>query len=168
LELNRLWIEDGTPRNSESYLIAGSSRLVPAEILVSYADPSHKHVGIVYQASNWLYTGLSSKHVEWEEESETEIVQTLWGEEPIQNHSRHWHDKYGSVVNAKAVLGDLVKRKERAQKHRYVHFNCDRRRQKELMRKLRYPILPYPKADSEEQYPPPLSRSVRYETQDRP
>ena len=43
--------------------------------------------------------------------------------------------------------GDKVKFVERPRKHRYIFFNADRRRKRELLKKLRYPILPYPKGE---------------------
>lgn len=33
-------------------------------------------------------------------------------------------------------------------KHRYVYFNCNKKRKKELLKKLKYPILPYPKPNN--------------------
>lgn len=61
-ELARLFITDDAPCNSESWLIAQSIRLVRAhhphvENLVSYADPSVGHTGVVYKASNWIADG---------------------------------------------------------------------------------------------------------------
>ena len=38
---------------------------------------------------------------------------------------------------------------ERPRKHRYIYFNAKGRRKKELMKKLKYKILPYPKAVQE-------------------
>ena len=62
-ELNRLWISDGLPKNIESRFIGWClrelKRIRPNTILVSYADGSKGHVGIVYQATNWTYTGQS-------------------------------------------------------------------------------------------------------------
>jgi hypothetical protein len=37
---------------------------------------------------------------------------------------------------------------DRARKYRYVTFSADKRRRKELMKKLTYPILPYPKENN--------------------
>ena len=59
LELNRLYIEDGTEKNVESFLIGASLRMVPCDIVVSFADANESHVGYVYQATNFLYTGKS-------------------------------------------------------------------------------------------------------------
>jgi hypothetical protein len=63
LVLTRLWLSDDLPRNSESRVIAIVIRALKQnthiKFLVSYADPSQGHTGIIYMASNWLYTGLS-------------------------------------------------------------------------------------------------------------
>lgn len=32
------------------------------KLIVSYADPRHSHLGIVYQASNWVYCGTNENH----------------------------------------------------------------------------------------------------------
>ena len=63
-ELARLWVDDAEPRNTESWFIARAVRLVrrncpKVKFLVSYADPSVGHQGIVYRASNWRYDGHS-------------------------------------------------------------------------------------------------------------
>lgn len=36
-ELTRLWIKDGTPKNTESYLIGNTLKLLDKEIIVSFA-----------------------------------------------------------------------------------------------------------------------------------
>src|SRR3990167_6945185 len=62
LEFNRLIVEDGSPPNSASYLIGNSIKLLPSpRILVSYADTGQGHIGYIYQATNWLYTGLTKE-----------------------------------------------------------------------------------------------------------
>jgi len=68
-ELNRLWLDENLPVNSESQFIGWCLRELRNEhrhmILVSYADmkPSEGaprgHLGTVYMASNWTYTGTS-------------------------------------------------------------------------------------------------------------
>ena len=47
IELTRLWIRDGTPRNTESYLIGNTIPLVNKEIIVSYAVIEQGHIGYV-------------------------------------------------------------------------------------------------------------------------
>jgi hypothetical protein len=65
IELTRLWIKDGTPKNTESWLIGNTVHLVNKEIILSYAEPQAGHLGIVYQATNWIYTGLTAKRTNW-------------------------------------------------------------------------------------------------------
>ena len=131
IELTRLWVDDCVPKNGESFLIGNTIRLVNKEIIVSYADTSMNHIGYVYQATNWIYTGLSAKRTNW----------TIEG---INKHCQTIADKYSSE-ELKNIYGDKFTLVDRPRKHRYVFFNCDKRRKKELLRKLKYPILPYPK-----------------------
>jgi hypothetical protein len=135
IELTRLWIKDGTPKNTESYLIGNSLKMIPKEfdIVVSYAEIQAGHIGIVYQATNWIYTGMSDRHVEWLLDGKT------------ANHSRHLFDEHGGVNGAKAFFGDRLVKGERPRKHRYVFFRGGKGRRKELLLKLRYEPKPYPK-----------------------
>lgn len=133
IELTRLWIKDNTPKNVESFLIGNTIKLIDKEIIVSYAEADMGHIGIVYQATNWIYTGLSAKHCKWE----------IIGEKP--KHCRHIFDKYGGVKKAKLVLKDKMIKKDRPRKHRYIYFNCGKKRKKELLKKLRYEIKSYPR-----------------------
>lgn len=57
LELNRLWVHDDQPRNTESWFMAQALRQAPSRILVSYADTREGHLGYVYRAANWNYAG---------------------------------------------------------------------------------------------------------------
>lgn len=45
IELNRLWVDDRMPRNTESWFIARALKLLPARIVVSYADTRYGHYG---------------------------------------------------------------------------------------------------------------------------
>ena len=57
IELNRLWLDDILPANSESWFVSRSLRMLPPRIVVSYADPLHGHYGYVYRALNFHYAG---------------------------------------------------------------------------------------------------------------
>lgn len=131
-ELNRLWVDDSVPKNGESYLIGNTIKLLDREIIVSYADTSQQHVGIVYQATNWLYTGLSSK----------------FRDPKVKGLENQHHATYANGLTNKQVeekFGDRVYWVERPRKHRYIIFNANKTRRKELRQLLRYKILPYPK-----------------------
>ena len=131
IELTRLWIKDGTPKNTESWFISHTIHRVNKEIIVSFADPTAGHVGGIYQATNWIYTGLSAKRTDW----------TIKG---VDLHGQTLGDKYTSK-EIRDKYGEAFALKPRPQKHRYIYFNCDRRRKRELLSKLKYPISEYPK-----------------------
>lgn len=46
-------------------------------ILVSYADSAQGHHGYIYQATNWIYTGISAKRTEWREIGVTLILKVF-------------------------------------------------------------------------------------------
>jgi len=135
LELTRLWIEDATPKNAESFLIGNAIKQLPSEydILVSYAEIGAGHVGTVYQATNWLYTGMSDRHVEWRLDGDS------------SKHSRHIFDEHGGVNGAKKFYGERLQKHERPRKHRYVMLRGSKSRRRELTKKLKYPVQSYPK-----------------------
>lgn len=57
IELNRLWVHDDLPRNTESWLVSRTLKALPPRIVVSYADLAHGHAGYVYRALNFRYAG---------------------------------------------------------------------------------------------------------------
>ena len=130
-ELTRLWVDDCVGRNAESYLIGNTLKQLDREIIVSFADTAQDHVGYVYQATNWLYTGLSAKRTDW----------TVEG---IDKHGHTWADKY-TAGEMREQFGDRFSLKPRSRKHRYIYLNATKARRKHLLAKLRYPITPYPK-----------------------
>jgi len=131
IELTRLWIKDNTPKNTESYLIGNTLKLVNKEIIVSYAEIQQGHLGVVYQATNWLYTGLSAKRKNW-------VI------DGVNKHCQTIADKYTSK-QLKEKYGDKFKSVDRPRKHRYLFINAGKRRKKELLKKLNYDLKPYPK-----------------------
>jgi hypothetical protein len=132
VELTRLWIDDNSPKNSESYLIGNSLKFCGKEIIVSFADTQQNHLGIVYQATNWLYTGLSAKRTDW-------VV------EGIDKHGHTWADKY-TAEEMRNQFGERFKLVPRSRKHRYIFINAKGKRRKELLASLKYKIEPYPKS----------------------
>ncbi len=57
IELNRLWVHDDLPRNTESWFVSRALKLLPPLIVVSYADTVQAHTGYVYRALNFRYAG---------------------------------------------------------------------------------------------------------------
>lgn len=134
IELTRLWVHDSIPKNGESYLVGNTLPLVPKDIVVSFADTSMNHLGVIYQATNWYYTGLSAKRTDWKVKG-------------INKHSHTLADKYTAQELRNKYQQDFTL-VDRPRKHRYIYFNTPYKwRKRELLKKLRYPILPYPKVN---------------------
>ncbi len=57
IELNRVWLSDELPRNSESWFLSRALKLMPPYIVVSYADTTVGHIGHMYRALNFRYAG---------------------------------------------------------------------------------------------------------------
>jgi len=131
VELTRLWVCDSVPRNGESFLIGRTLGRAGKEIIVSYAEIQQGHLGIVYQATNWIYTGLSAKRTNW----------TIDG---IDKHCQTLADKY-TAAEIREKYGDRFSLQERPRKHRYVFINAKGRRKVELLAALKYHQQPYPK-----------------------
>jgi len=112
-------------------LIGNTIPLVDKEIIVSYAEIQQGHLGVVYQATNWIYTGLSAKRTNW----------TIEG---IDKHCQTIADKYTSV-EIREKYGSKFSLVDRPRKHRYVYFNCSKTRKRQLLKKLKYKIEAYPK-----------------------
>ena len=61
LELNRLITLDNLPKNSLSKFVSESIKMIGKDvIIVSFADANQNHNGYIYQATNFIYTGVSS------------------------------------------------------------------------------------------------------------
>ena len=61
IELNRLITENDLPKNSLSYFVSQTLKMLPDDyIVVSFADANVGHNGYIYQATNFIYTGLSA------------------------------------------------------------------------------------------------------------
>lgn len=121
LELNRVCLETNE-KNQASFLVANSIKLLPKPtIIVSYADTAQGHVGYVYQATNFLFTGTTKERTD------------MAGDDG--KHSRH-------------NKGIAENRVFRSSKHRYIFFHGTKNDKKTLTNKLNYPVLPYPKGDS--------------------
>ena len=122
LELNRLCLNDGV-KNGASFLVSKSLQMLPKPtIVVSYADTAMGHVGYIYQASNFLFTGTTKERTD------------MAGEDG--KHSRH-------------NLGNSENRINRSAKHRYIYFVGNKSQKNSLLKQLNYEVSPYPKGDSQ-------------------
>jgi hypothetical protein len=151
LELNRLVVNDDSPKNSASFLVGQSLRLLPKpSIVVSYADTNQGHVGYIYQATNFIYTGLSAKRTNW-------VIEGMEGLHAytIADLSRGQENR---AEYMRETYGDKFKLEPRSRKHRYIFIVADKNTKKEIMANLKYPIEKYPKGDTQRydaSYTPP-------------
>jgi hypothetical protein len=135
LTLSRLWLSDELPRNSESRFIGVVLRSLrkhsDLKFLMSYADPSQGHLGTIYQATGWVYTGLSQA---------TPLYDIGDGR---HYHSRSLSHSFGSHGLAHFQRhGIQVKLVPQEAKHRYVYFLDPACRAR-----LKAPGFPYPKKE---------------------
>lgn len=93
-------------------------------IVVSFSDTGMNHNGYIYQATNFMYTGVTKKRTDMYTEG--------------NKHSRHYkHSKQTGL------------RKVRTPKHRYVYFcTSDKKLRRLWKEQMRYPVLPYPKGEN--------------------
>ena len=60
IELNRLCVNDGLPKNALSYFVSQTIKFIKNyNIIISYSDMNMNHNGYIYQACNFIYTGKS-------------------------------------------------------------------------------------------------------------
>ena len=133
LELNRLVLLNNKPHEA-SRLVGASLKLLPKpKVIVSYADTKQDHDGIVYQATNFIYTGLSSKFLD-------PVVKGL----EHQHHATYAHGLSNKQLIEK-FGAENVYFIERSRKHRYITFVGSKTQRKQMRKDLRYQVLPYPK-----------------------
>lgn len=140
LELNRLCCE--SRKNLASTLVGRSLALLPKpSVVVSYADTGQGHIGFVYQATNFIYTGLSAAFKDPMVKGFEHKHHTTIGDEGRGHPSRveFLRQKYGS---------ENVYYIERDRKHRYIFFCGDKRQCRAMKSALKYQIEPYPKGES--------------------
>jgi hypothetical protein len=137
LALTRLWLSDELPTNSESRVLGIVLRSLrqhtKVKFLVSYADPTQGHIGTIYQATGWVYSGLSS------------AIPLYDLGDGVARHSRSLSHTYGShSLRYFASHGVDIKPIPQAAKHRYIYFL-----DASLKSRLKAPILPYPKKEND-------------------
>ena len=132
LELNRMWLSDAAPRNTESQALSCAIKYIRRALprinwIQSYADERCGGCGIVYQACGFLYLGChKTRFLELDGEWYHEMLLTAHK----QNGQR---GKY------------LIRNRHRARSHIYRQFRYIRLLKPRCRKYLRFPILPYPK-----------------------
>ncbi len=127
LELNRLVINENLPKNTLSFFVSQCLKMLPKpSCIVSYADQNKGHNGYIYQATNWIYTGVSTpkhKYI-FEDGSEFDI--------------RRGIDNKGKVVD-KILMKPT---------HRYLFFNGSKTQVNKMKKSLKMQVFEYPKGEN--------------------
>ena len=128
-QLTRLVIQSET-KNAASFLIANSMKQLPSQpcAVVSYADDSMGHCGIVYQATNWLYTGRLKDHV-YSYLYEGEVYHSRTITRMGYSGPAEWAKKVGATRIPKRY------------KYRYFNFVGSKNQKKRMKKKLKYEII---------------------------
>ncbi len=127
-ELARLFILDETPKNTETWFISRCIRDVrekhpEVELLVSYADPSAGHSGVIYRAGNWIDDGNTDQERRSPRFDYTSKYETLFGT---------FQKKYSRSSHVPENIS--VERLPRISKHRFVYWMRDHEQKRQAAR----------------------------------
>ena len=132
----------------ESYCISQSFKYIKEhyaniKILVSFADPSQGHVGYIYQATNWIYTGLT-----------LQAGNAIYKVDGVKIHPRTLLKKYNTTSKKEALEflkkdnpKAIIQKVKNSRKHRYLYFIGNKKENREMKKNLKYKILSYPKIE---------------------
>ncbi|HDJ1101385.1 TPA: hypothetical protein PPJ88_004503, partial [Escherichia coli] len=135
MELNRLWLHDCMPRNSESRAISYALKLIrqlypQVQWVQSFADERCGCLGVVYQASNFDYVG-----------SHESIFYELDGE--------WYHEICRNAIKRGGQRGEHLRANiDRANVHKFRQFRYIRflnKRAKKRLNTKQFKVQPYPK-----------------------
>lgn len=149
LELNRMAFDDSLPRNSESYCIGATLRMIKKNAphikwIISFADGSQCGDGTIYRASNFVLTGIRENKSIIELPSGQRVCIILISAHPDAIEIQ----KECAMLNIpfkRYTVGDWVKMGAKfvgGFQLRYVYFL-----DKKSKEKLTVPILPFSKID---------------------
>jgi len=150
IELNRLIINDDVDKNTLSFFVSQSLNMLPKPmVVISYADSGQGHNGYIYQATNWIYTGLGKGDYEFKKNGR-------------QFHRKNIYDLLGtgSLENAKKNGYEVVKVEP---KHRYIFFIGSKKQKKKMINQLSWKIQPYPKGNNkryDSSYKPTIQQTL--------
>tara|TARA_R100000742_G_C4230194_1_gene51953 strand:+ start:57 stop:704 length:648 start_codon:yes stop_codon:yes gene_type:complete len=128
IELNRLCVDDGLPKNVLSFFVSQSLKMLPKPCCIfSYADPNQNHHGYIYQATNWLYTGRSTGKTRY----------------TFEDGSTYDLNRFGDNK------GKIVKKEKMLPTHRYIYFHGSKKQKKQMHKSLKMKLYDYPKGQNE-------------------
>jgi hypothetical protein len=241
LELNRLVVNDRLEKNVLSFFVSNCLSIIPKpNIIVSFSDSNMGHNGYIYQACNFIYTGLSSNvtklidkdgiefhfrnigHYQKNNRLKVGLIKRRLNEQNIdkvqiaeylrknkgniksknldlifgyKDTCSHWFRTdvgfsfpsvddwiklkeilkldnsldnimlpYEMIPDSNEIIKKLeLKKIEILPKHRYIYVNGNKYEKKNIMNKLNYKILPYPKGENkryDSSYQPTIQKQL--------
>ena len=149
-ELCRVVVQTKT-KNAASLLVGRSLNMLEKPCaVVSYADMEQGHSGIIYQATNWLYTGATVSH------------DKLYVVEGKRTHPMTLRDMGITNPTAWARENNIPYVKP-SPKHRYFYLVGNKWQKRNMLSKLKYDVInDYPKTEKT-YYDDGAEMYVRYE-----
>lgn len=151
LELVRLVVNDSLPKNTLSFFVSQTFKYFDGPLsLISYADQGKNHHGYIYQATNWVYTGLGGGVDFYLNIDGKEIHSRIMSDHRIK-HPDKTREQICEMLNWTKQKGTF--------KYRYFYFIGNKKDKKIWLSsvKEKYDILSYPKGDN-----------IRYDSSYRP
>jgi hypothetical protein len=134
-ELHRLVLLDEIPKNSESFFITRALKQLKKDrpnynAVLSFADATQGHIGVIYQATNAIYSGTSGKATFY-----------------LDQEGRLRHPRQNGVnITKDEAFARGWKPVKREGKHRYLYLlGNNKKHKKQLEKMLLLSSLPYPK-----------------------
>ena len=137
IELTRLILNDEKEKNVTSYFVSQCLKIMPHKgYVISFADANQNHHGYIYQATNFIYTGLSA-------------AAEVYTNGTVEMHSKTFSDKYGRRDKAFAKENgfEIITKQP---KHRYFFILNDKRETIKMKQILqdKFGIQKYPKGEN--------------------
>lgn len=150
IELNRLVINEGLEKNVCSFFISRCLNFLPKPMcVVSFSDQNQNHHGYIYQATNWLYTGMGEKGGKMVHfvMNGREFHGRSVSEEGMKKDKYKYDDSKTLQENWILNGGEIVDMSKG--KHRYFMLLGDKKQVAEMKQKMKYEIMPYPKGQND-------------------
>ncbi len=149
-ELNRLITVDDLPKNALSQFVTKSFKLLPKPlIIVSFADPNNGHNGYIYQATNFIYTGISSNSIQYTFPDGKEFHFKNFRH---KKHSSTFQKEIGKtkdqISNQDIINFYDLQKKNIEGKHRYIQILGSKTDKRSIMRDFKLDVLQYPKGEN--------------------
>jgi hypothetical protein len=141
-ELMRLWCPDEMPKNTETRIISEAIKSLPKKVklVISFADDGINHKGTIYQASNFVYLGMTKPNkMLLNKEGNKFHIRTIGSYKRRHPEIRGMsHEEIMKKYDWKYATGNA--------KHKYFKLiNLSHKEKKKIMKIIKEQIKPYPK-----------------------